>query len=271
MFGYVLLNAKSADDEDKKRYALYYCGLCKALEARGGRTATKALSYDMTFLYLLLADLYNQEGEIRKEHCQIHPVSKREYIHTPIASYCADMQILLSYCSAMDKVRDEGSQKAQKFIASMKDIFTRIEREYPRQSAALKENLGLLDEDEKRNERDTDLVSRHFSMLLGEIFCPYDDIWAKDLRNVGQGLGKFIYLLDAWDDKEKDEKRMAYNPFSGMKKDEALRERVREDLTLAAASAAQALERLPLDDNLPLLRNVIYSGIWTKFEGTKTE
>ena len=56
-----------------------------------------------------------------------------------------------------------------------------------------------------------------------------------------------------------------------MKKDEALRERVREDLTLAAASAAQALERLPLDDNLPLLRNVIYSGIWTKFEGTKTE
>ena len=86
MTGYVVLNPAAATDDEKRRYSRYYCGLCKAIEAAHGRAATKALSYDMTFLYMLLADLYNQEGETRKDHCTIHPVTKKEYISSPIAS-----------------------------------------------------------------------------------------------------------------------------------------------------------------------------------------
>ena len=269
MFGYVLLNAKSASEEEKKRYTLYYCGLCKALEKNHGRASTKALSYDMTFLYMLLADLYNQEGCVERERCTIHPVGGRDFMSSPVGAYCADMQLLLAWYSARDKVRDGDDGKAAAFLSAMEAETRSTEDRYPRQARAIRLNLDLITKAELDDERDVEIPSGYFASLMGEIFAPREDQWYSRLSLIGQGLGRFVYILDAWDDLEKDRKRRHYNPYFDREKDDKLFNEVREDLTIAASSAAEELERLPLDENLSILRNIIYSGIWTKFDVRK--
>ena len=252
MTGYVVLNPGAATDDEKRRYSRYYCGLCKAIEASHGRVATKALSYDMTFLYMLLADLYNQEGETRKDHCTIHPVTKKEYISSPIASYVADMQVLLGWYLALDKWQDDGSRKAKAFMDALEDDRAALEAKYPRQSDAIHVNLDLIRKCELAGEKDASIPAMHFSAMLAEVFTPYEDNWSFHLGHMA-----------------KDQRKGSYNPFSSRERDDALRNEVKDMLTLAASGAAQELELLPLDENLSILRNVVYSGIWSRFEGKR--
>ena len=51
-----------------------------------------------------------------------------------------------------------------------------------------------------------------------------------------------------------------------LSKKENFNETVKDLLELPLSQAASSLERLPLDDNLSILRNIIYSGVWSRFE-----
>ena len=54
MFGYVIPNQAALDDEAKARYRTAYCGLCRRIGALHGLRGRLTLSYDLTFLDLLL-------------------------------------------------------------------------------------------------------------------------------------------------------------------------------------------------------------------------
>lgn len=272
MFGYVLFNPAGADESEKKRYRYYYCGLCKALEREHGRNAAKLLSYDLTFLYLLLSDLYNAREKEEREHCIMHPLTKRTFIDTSLSTYCADMQLLLSWYSARDKAEDDDSVKAAAFVRAFAETEKELEEKYPRQSSAVKENLSLLAAMEQDGIRDIEKPSRCFASALAAVFAPFEDNWKTRLEKIGSGMGHFIYVLDAYDDLDKDKAKGRYNPFSDRENDESLREDVRQELLTAASFATEALEELPLDDNLSILRNIVYSGIWSGFgEKKKTK
>ena len=102
-----------------------------------------------------------------------------------------------------------------------------------------------------------------FGRILGEIFVQDDeDFFASELRLIGCGLGRFIYILDAYNDRVKDQKKGLYNPLG----QEMSNDEVKELLLDAASIASAAFERLPLDEYIPILRNILYSGIWTKFK-----
>ena len=48
---------------------------------------------------------------------------------------------------------------------------------------------------------------------MGELFVYKKDVWEQTLRDMGFYLGKFIYIMDAYDDIEKDLKKGTFNPF----------------------------------------------------------
>ena len=54
-----------------------------------------------------------------------------------------------------------------------------------------------------------------------------------------------------------------------MKKDNR-KERVRQILTEMISRACYHFERLPVVDNVEILRNILYSGVWTKFDQKKS-
>ncbi len=51
-----------------------------------------------------------------------------------------------------------------------------------------------------------DLASGCFGEIMGEILACRKDEWEDDLRRMGFFLGKFIYLMDAYEDMERTKK-----------------------------------------------------------------
>ena len=83
---------------------------------------------------------------------------------------------------------------------------------------------------------------------------------------MGFYLGKFIYLLDAYEDVYEDRKKGRYNPFTIKCDDPDFEEEVRTILTMMMAECSREFEKLPILDNVEILRNIIYSGVWYRYE-----
>ena len=58
MFGYVITNCKALSQEQQQRFRALYCGMCHTLHVRYGNLGRFTLSYDMTFLAMVLSALY---------------------------------------------------------------------------------------------------------------------------------------------------------------------------------------------------------------------
>ncbi len=134
---------------------------------------------------------------------------------------------------------------------------------------------GKKDSDRKRSyrERMSEVLSRidqaagYTGDFMGELCVVWRDHWERDLRETGFYLGKFIYLIDAYDDLEKDEKTGNFNVLSELREldEEHFPQILREILLDTAACCCRAFERLPIIQNVELLRNILYSGIWVRF------
>lgn len=97
---------------------------------------------------------------------------------------------------------------------------------------------------------------------MGEVFVWKEDEYEATLRNMGAALGRFIYLLDAVNDLKADIKKQRYNPLiTQMHTD------FEPVLTMLIGECAALFEKLSLEQDIHILRNVIYSGVWTKYKG----
>ena len=113
MFGYILPNLESLDDEEKARYRSVYCGVCRSLKARYGQMSRIGVSYDMAFLALLLGSLYEPEEACGQARCPVHPLAPQRYVRTPFTDYAADLSVALVYHKCLDDWRDDASKRAR--------------------------------------------------------------------------------------------------------------------------------------------------------------
>ena len=267
MFGYINVNRPELRIKDDTLYRSFYCGLCRGLGRRHGISAKITLSYDMSFVALLLSALYEPSTERGSAFCLLHPGERHAIVRNPMVDYAADMNLLLAYYNLKDDWQDDKKLSAKALSSLLKRGFLRVEREYPRQSRAVKEYVEKIAEMEKDGVPDLDAPSGATGIMFGEILVKEEDVWSETLRQLGFYLGKFIYLMDAYEDLEKDIRKGAYNPwraFGGLRKDVA--DRAQEALTLMAGEACLAFERLPILRYEELLRNILYAGLWTRFD-----
>ena len=97
MFGYVMANKPEMKIKEFARYKGFYCGLCRTLKKRHGRKGQMTLTYDMTFLVILLSSLYEPATEEAKKRCLVHPAKKQYMLWNEVSDYAADMNILLTH------------------------------------------------------------------------------------------------------------------------------------------------------------------------------
>lgn len=300
MFGYVVVNKSELKFKEFDQYRRYYCGLCRRLKKQHGRKGQIALSYDMTFLVLLLTGLYEPEGQRERKRCLVHPWKKQELLYNACTEYVADMTVLLTYYKCIDDFKDEkkwfrklyaGSLgkkvgllkqkypgKVEKIQEAMKH-FSRIEGELAEKLPGKREGLEAVSKDVGRPSLSReayadiaclDILSDAFGQVLSQIFSfslsRMDTVWLESLEKIGYEIGKFIYIVDAYDDLEQDGKKGCFNPlfFSEMK-GEALNSWIEDVLRGIIASAAREFEKLPILEDVGILRNILYSGIWTRF------
>ena len=265
MFGYVLPNRKRLTEEQLARYQSCYCGLCRSLGRRHGLTARAALTYDMTFLVLLLSSLYEPKEEQGTVRCAVHPTKPCPYWSNEITDYAADMNLALACYNSLDNWKDD---KKLSGLAGYRLLCRRCEglrSRYPRQLRAIEYSLDHLAKLEESRAGGPDEAAGCFGTLMGELFVLREDRWSVPLRRMGAALGRFIYLLDALDDFERDRRRGSYNPLLSLDGPHFF-ERCREILLLQIAEAAKEFEKLPILNDADLLRNILYSGVWTKYQ-----
>ena len=108
MFGYVVTNKKELKIREFELYRSFYCGLCREIRTHYGQLGRMVLSNDMTFLTVLLSSLYEPKEERGSANCPLHPVRKRDYIHSDVTAYAADMNLLLAYWKARLEELEKG-------------------------------------------------------------------------------------------------------------------------------------------------------------------
>lgn len=262
MFGYVMANLPELDKRQRQRYSAVYCGICRQIRACASNTARLGLSYDMAFLSLLLMSLYEPEETGGAHACMLHP--GRSWTDNEHIRYCADMNIALAYYKCLDDQMDEKKISAKVTAGILEKAMPQIRIRYPRQCAAMEENLGQLEKLEQNGCDNPDEAAACFGALMAELFVYREDMWAETLRKTGAALGRFIYLADAAVDYRKDKRKQQYNPYlaMGTGEDWHLWE---QHLVLAMGRCTDYYERLPLVQDKAILDNILYSGVWVEY------
>lgn len=266
MFGYVVMNKPEIKFKDFDLYRSFYCGLCRELKDRYGISGQISLTYDMTFVVILLSALYEPPTRKGTTRCIIHPVRKQPVRRNAVTGYAADMNVLLTYHKCRDDWEDEKKAMALGYSKVLQGKVRKLDKKYPEKSRRIQELLKELSEMEKAGEQDIDKMSGCFGRIMEEIFAWKQDVWENSLRRMGFFLGKFIYLLDAYDDVEEDVKNKDYNPFAEKYTMEGFEGEVRQILMMMMAETCREFEKLPIIKYGDILRNILYSGVWCRFE-----
>ena len=264
MFGYVTPYKEQLSEEDKTIYESYYCGLCRSLGRKFGPLSQLILAYDPVFLALLSNGLYEREESLQGGIC-IYKGRKVQRTETMDLLYAADMNLMLSYHNYIDQVHDSASKTARRAVKLLRRPYERTAERYPRQRQALETYMKQLSAYEKAPDDNPDYAANLTGTMLSEVFLEREDEWKEILQRLFFFLGKFIYLTDAYADVFEDAEAGSYNPYRTISARVDFDDYVRRHLESVMAECARAFEMLPLFRHREILRNILYSGVWTSY------
>ncbi len=213
MFGYVRTDVPYLYIKDERLYKAMYCGVCKGIAQVCGHTARMGLSYDVTFLSVIMHNILGQDVNIEKQHCLTHCIRAKEMANVDeLTRQLGALNTLLVYYKYTDDIADGDRGRGKR--AWFKGGFKRAQKAYPEIARIVKDNLARQEQTEKSKTDSLDRAADATAEMLAE-FSDYalQDKATKATRNLFYSLGKWIYLIDALDDYDKDVKKGAYNPF----------------------------------------------------------
>lgn len=269
MFGYIIVNKAEMKFKEFDIYHAYYCGLCRRLKEKYGALGQLSLSYDMTFLLMLYTGLYEPETSEGSCKCVAHPFEKHEYRVNCFTDYVADMNVLLTCYKCNDDWEDEKKLGRLVYRTLLEGKCRHMKAAYAEKIRRICLLMHDFYEAEKEECTDIDKMAGLFGKVMAEITVCKQDEWSDSLSRFGFFLGKFIYLLDAYEDVEEDIKKGTYNPLKKKYNEPDFEEECRTILTLMMSECCREFEQLPILENIEILRNILYSGVWCRYEAVR--
>lgn len=268
MFGYVRADTPYLYIKDDVLYKAMYCGVCKGISETCGQTARMGLSYDVTFLSILLHNIAGIDVKIEKSHCLTHTIRKKPMAEVDeLTRKLGAINTELVYYKYTDDIKDgdKGKGKRLWFKAGHK----RVKERYPEISEIISRNLAEQEKTEKSNIASLDIAADATANMLAEL-SDYllEEKKTPQTRALFYAVGKWIYLIDALDDYDKDKKKGAYNPFllsfnAACKKE--LAEKHKEDVEFAFHSLfydiRENLAQIKFHFNRDLSDNILLRGL----------
>ena len=266
MFGYIIINKAELKFKEFDIYHAYYCGICRELKRKYGLSGQVSLSYDMTFLAILLTGLYEPETVKSNCKCMVHPFERHPTLNNIFTEYAADMNVLFTCYKCSDDWEDE--HKLWKFVYGklLEGRSGKLRQEYCEKVRKIRLLMQEFSEAEESGGADIDNLSGLFGQVMAEIVAVREDEWAETLRRMGFFLGKFIYLLDAYEDVEDDIKKGIFNPLKKKYECPNFEEECKTILMMMMSECCREFETLPILENAEILRNILYSGVWCRYE-----
>ena len=266
MFGYIIVNKAEMKFKEYDVYQSYYCGICRDLKKKYGICGQLTLSYDMTFLAILLTGLYEPQTRRGSAKCAAHPFERHVTRNNIFTEYAADMNMILAYYKCLDDWEDERKVTKLIFGRLLEGKSEKLKRAYAEKIRRIAQFMQDFSETEKSGHADIDTLGGIFGRVMGEIMAVREDEWAEGLRRLGFFLGKFIYLCDAYEDVETDRKKGTPNPLKKRYEEVDFEEECRTILTMMMSECCREFEKLPVLENVEILRNILYSGVWGRYE-----
>lgn len=245
MLGYLKPYIPELLVREHTRYRAIYCGVCKSLETFHGQFERLGLSYDITFLVLFLLAFEEETDDSQEQSCLKH-LGKKQPMLKPraLTEFAAGLSCYLALAQAEDDLRDGQALKAgitKLFFSSGAEKFKCA---YPVLTQEIQAGLEEFWEyeathfpEEAQNSLETARIvaetsAAYSGKLLASIFEEalklletkvfQDSRYLHLLMIFAQSLGEWVYLIDALDDKEKDEERGLFNPYFGLETEEYL-------------------------------------------------
>lgn len=268
MFGYVRPVLNQLSEEQRSDYQSVYCGLCHAMGRRHGWLSRLTLNYDFTFLAILLSAAAGEESGVCLR-CPAHPFKKpRQCLRGVRLDVAADESMILTWHKLSDDVADHGLVTGLPY-RFLRRLFTRPYRRAARARPAfdrrVREKLDKLARLERERSPALDRVADSFASILAAAAedCCADPAVRRTMEQMLYQLGRWVYLMDAWDDLEEDRKKGRYNALDARFQGQAKKQRayVETTVTHSARLAGSAANLLELGRWTPIVDNVMYSGL----------
>lgn len=266
MFGYIIVNKAEMKFKEFDVYHSFYCGICRDLKKKYGALGQLSLSYDMTFLAILLTSLYEPETVKGSCKCIAHPLESHETRNNIFTEYAADMNALFACYKCQDDWEDEKKVWRLIYGKLLEGKTGRLKALYAEKIKKINLLMQSFSEAERDGGGDIDVLAGLFGRVMAEIVTPREDEWAENLRTLGFFLGKFIYLCDAYEDIETDIKKGTFNPLKAKYQNPDFEEECKTILMMMISECCREFEKLPVLDNAEILRNILYSGVWCRYE-----
>lgn len=267
MFGYVRPILDQLSTQQREAYRSVYCGLCHTMGRRHGWPTRFTLNYDFTLLALLKCSCV--EGKSVCLRCPVHPLRK------PRACLCgepmetaADESLILTWYKLGDDIADHGVIGGLP-ARILRRMFRRGYRkaaqarpEFDRSVCREMEKLHTLEAQRSPQlDRAADTFARILSAAADDCDMPCSD--KRAMEQLLYHLGRWIYLVDAWDDLEDDRKCGRYNPldsrFSGHAKEE--RDYIETTMTHSIRMIQAAANLLEFGEWSQITENILCSGL----------
>lgn len=268
MFGYLKPHEPYLYKKDDVLYKALYCGICKSLGSTCGQMARMSLTYDIAFLSAFAHNVRGEDVTIEKRTCVAHPFKKGPVIKRDLLSDRLSYVnvILLGYKLADDDI--DGKKRTLK-SALFKGRFDKAKRKFPLIDEIVKSGYERLRRLENADSGLIDAVSEEFGNMLKAISdAVLEEYKTEYTGNLFYYVGKWIYVLDAIDDYDKDKKRGEYNPFSARYGEETAKEIIEkhtEDIDFMFSDIFRNIRENHLKINYrfnrDLIENVLLRGI----------
>ena len=277
MFGYVRPDTPYLYVKDQTLYQALYCGVCKGIGSSCGQVARLGLSYDVAFLSAILHNILGEDVQVKKQHCLTHCIRTKQMAEVDeLTKKLGALNTELVYYKCVDDVEDgdKGGAKRLAFLHGHKLAV----KKYPELCSIVRDYIKAqkdleckqVDSIDRAADASATMLSRLSDYLLGEKATEHT-------RTLFYDLGKWIYLIDALDDYDKDLKKKAYNPFRFAYGAESKCKLVSEqaaDLQFMFGTlfsdVQEQLSLIPMGFNRDLVDNVLLRGLPTETKRVMT-
>ncbi len=277
MFGYVKVEKGELRVREWETYRGLYCSLCRALSRRYGLPARLILSYDLTFLLAVRLAQTETVPHFHPGRCPFNPAKRCSYCDNgrDAFDFTAAAAVLLFYYKLRDNIRDSGRGKRLLWYLLLPAAALwrkKAIRLFPEAEAIVS---GAMTAQAAAEQSGTDSVDRaaHASAdALGRLVQLGDADRADVYYRFGYCVGRWVYLIDAADDLQKDFRCGNYNVFIKrfrLKTPELTEEQKAEItamLEMTQANAIEALEHTGLTVLYPILENIVLLGLHQQTE-----
>ena len=269
MFGYLQIHKDELKVKEYEAYKSVYCGLCKQLGRDYGFLTRLILSYDCTFYAILLMSLKRSCTGFSNGRCKFNPLKKCKFADCKDNAYskASALSVISAYYKVVDDIDDSGFFK-RIALKIVKPFFGRRQKKAARRFPEIEIIVSEMMKNQKAAENDElvtiDKAANPTAKMISDLAALEggNDLQKRVLSEFGYQIGRWVYLIDAADDYEKDKKSGNFNPF--IKADINDKDYINSVLSQSLARAYDAYNLLDIIDFKPIIDNMMLYGFPNK-------